>query len=120
MRDGEPRIERVTDRTHPHRGVVDLEVMPRIPGERADAVAERQPERHERAREPVAPFAELRVRRPHDDASAVRLDDLAVAEPLGGVIEKLVDGEAVGLHARTVRVGGRADGGYRTTRASTP
>ena len=57
-----------------------------------------QPQRGERARQAIAALAQLGISRPRDDTTRVRLDDLAVAEPLGRVVEELVDGQAVGLH----------------------
>ncbi len=78
-------------------------MAPRVPGERAEPVAEAQSERAERARQPVAAFPERGIGHARLDPARRAFDDLAVGMPFGGVIEELVYCEAVGLH-RTFRI----------------
>ena len=54
MGDRQARIERVADEARAHRAVIHLEVMLRVPGQRGDAVAEREPQRRQRARQAIA------------------------------------------------------------------
>lgn len=98
MRGGQSRVERVADQPHAHRGIIEFEVMLRIPRQRPDPVPLDQPERQERARHAVAAIAQRRIvdprRSPHD---------LAVAAPFGGVVEKLVHRQAIRLHTHHTR-----------------
>ena len=58
----EPRVDRVDDRLHPRHRVIELEVAVPVPGERADALAWRNAEAAEGAREPARPGVGVAVR----------------------------------------------------------
>ena len=99
MGGGQARIERVADVPRAHQRVVHLQMMLGVPAERADA----DPPRRSPSFVSAPDNRLLRARNSRSDPSRgsprVRRDDLAIARPLCGMIEKLIDGEGIGLHA---------------------
>ncbi len=69
-----------------------------VPGQGADPVAEPQPQPLQRAGQAVGADPQVGVADPPHRPPSLGRDDLAIARPLGGMVQELVDGEREGLH----------------------
>jgi hypothetical protein len=100
MRHSDAGVQCVTDESGAHRRVVDLEVMLRVPRQRADAISPSQPERQQSAGRTIATLAHRAVADATDDLACFGGDDFPMRRPLRRVLEKFVDRQGVLLHAR--------------------
>ncbi|MCY1174437.1 hypothetical protein D9M73_146390 [compost metagenome] len=98
MRGRQPWVERMAYKPDAHRGVIGFEMRLGVPGQRPDPVAEPQAQRAQRPRQAVAPQAQGTIADPSDRLPGIGLYDLRITEPLCGMIQELIDGQAVCLH----------------------
>ena len=96
--DGQARVEGVADQACAHGRVIDFEMVLGVPAQGADRLAEFDPQGGQGAGHPVAALAQGRIADAQDAAVACRRDHLALAHPLGGMVQELVYGQGVGLH----------------------
>ncbi len=94
----QPRVQRVANRADTHDPVPGLDVTGAVPGQGPDPVAGLDAQSQERVREPARAVMDLAPVRAHDRPLDRAADHFAVAVPVLGVVEDLVDRERPSLH----------------------
>jgi hypothetical protein len=94
----QPRVQGVADRPDPHDPVPGLDMPRGVPGQRRHPVAALHAESLQGIGQPLGAGVDPAIGRAHDRALDRAADDLAVAVPVPGVVEDLVDRQRPVLH----------------------
>ena len=100
MRNRNARIERVADDTAAHERVIHFQVMLSVPTKRAESLTAAKSKRFQSTRQAIASRSQLGVTDAQYGSAGIRADNLAISRPFGGVIEKLINGQCIGLHSQ--------------------
>ncbi len=102
VRQAQARVEGMADEAYAHCSVGEGQVVLGIPGQGSNAVAQLQAAVQQGPGQPGRPLPQSCVGDPLD-LRPNRGNDFRGGMPLGGVIEKLVDGQSIRLHTRQTR-----------------
>jgi len=71
-----------------------------VPAKRTDALTAAKSQRFQSARQAITSRSQTGVTDPQHGPPGIRGDNLTIARPFGGVIEKLINGQGIRLHTQ--------------------